>query len=881
MADRHWVGGSGTWSTSDTTHWSATLGGAGGASVPTAADAVFFNSGSSGVGNYTVTCTGTRSCLSLTVSSTTVVPTFVSTGNLTIAGSGTPFSLVGGTGWTATGTITFTSNAGVIVSASGVSFSCSFAFNAVGGTFTLGAGLSTSGTITVTAGAFSTANYTLIAAGISSTSTGSVRSINLGSSSLVMSGSAPISLSATNLTFNAGTSSMTCQGSIPTFAGGSLTFNSVSFTYGAVNTISITGSNTFATLSFAARSSTGINKITLSGNQTITGLLTIGASNTASRRTMFASNSLQSLRTITAGSINTGLSDLDFQNIVFGGGAGTISGTRFGDCGSNGNITFPAPKDVYHFSSGSTVVWSSTSAWSGGITNFPLAQDTVYISTSSGTNGTLTVDQNWNIGTINVTGVSYPLGFTVATGSTSPIIYGDLLFGDVALLTGTGTLIFSGRVPQTIQSDNYSLSFGQSVTLDSPGGSLQLSRSFTIAATKTLTLVAGSLDLQSFTLTTGYFLSPYTNIRSIDFGVTGAITCTASGTVFDMSSSSNFTATGSKTVNITYSDTGTVSVYPGAQLSSAALNFNFTGGSYSLTFLSVSNSTVGSVNFTGFNGTWGSSSSVKIFGNLKLSPTMTLTATASTLTLQPDSGQTVTLTSSGKLMGRPIAIVGGVGSTVKLVGALTMGATQMLTLTSGTFDTDSYNVTAGYLNASGSTARSLSLGSSTVTLNGAAPTNSFSAATSTNLTVSGSGVINVTGTGSKTFAGGGIQTYPTLNQGSAGGTLTITGSNKFANITNTSYTDVYFTGGTTQEFVDFNLNGIDAANRLKVKSSNTTAVTFKKSTPWNVGADSIGMTAVSGFIYSGTNPNYLELEYIHAELLAPVLVSSSRFLAFF
>jgi len=241
----------------------------------------------------------------------------------------------------------------------------------------------------------------------------------------------------------------------------------------------------------------------------------------------------------------------------------------------------------------------------------------------------------------------------------------------------------------------------------------------------------------------------------------------------------------------------------------------------------------------------------------------------------------VTLTSSGELMDRPIAIVGGVGSTVKLVGALTMGATRMLTLTSGTFDTDSYNVTAGYLNASGSTARSLALGSSTVTLNGAAPTNSFSAATSTNLTVSGSGVINVTGTGAKTFAGGGIQTYPTLNQGSAGGTLTITGSNKFANITNTAYTDVYFTGGTTQEFVDFNLNGIDAPNRLKVKSSNTTAVTFKKSTPWNVGADSIGMTDVSGFSYSGTNPNYLELEYIHAELLAPVLVSSSRFLAFF
>jgi hypothetical protein len=41
MASRYWVGGTGTWD--QTAHWSATSGGAGGASVPTLSDDVIFN----------------------------------------------------------------------------------------------------------------------------------------------------------------------------------------------------------------------------------------------------------------------------------------------------------------------------------------------------------------------------------------------------------------------------------------------------------------------------------------------------------------------------------------------------------------------------------------------------------------------------------------------------------------------------------------------------------------------------------------------------------------------------------------------------------------------------------------------------------------------
>lgn len=46
MANRYWVGGNGTWNATNTANWSSTSGGAGGASVPTAADTAYFDANS-------------------------------------------------------------------------------------------------------------------------------------------------------------------------------------------------------------------------------------------------------------------------------------------------------------------------------------------------------------------------------------------------------------------------------------------------------------------------------------------------------------------------------------------------------------------------------------------------------------------------------------------------------------------------------------------------------------------------------------------------------------------------------------------------------------------------------------------------------------------
>lgn len=98
MASRFWVGGTGTWDASDTSHWSATSGGSSGASVPTSSDDVTFN-GSSGGGTCTVSATA--NCANLT--------TGAFTGTLNF--NGQTINITGSSGWNASGsgtrTITF------------------------------------------------------------------------------------------------------------------------------------------------------------------------------------------------------------------------------------------------------------------------------------------------------------------------------------------------------------------------------------------------------------------------------------------------------------------------------------------------------------------------------------------------------------------------------------------------------------------------------------------------------------------------------------------------------------------------------------------------------------------------------------------------------
>lgn len=85
MASRYWVGGTGAWT--ETAHWSASSGGAGGASVPGATDDVFFDAFSFTAPGQTVTTVDSESvCRDMDWTGATNTPTFAMQG-LEIYGS--------------------------------------------------------------------------------------------------------------------------------------------------------------------------------------------------------------------------------------------------------------------------------------------------------------------------------------------------------------------------------------------------------------------------------------------------------------------------------------------------------------------------------------------------------------------------------------------------------------------------------------------------------------------------------------------------------------------------------------------------------------------------------------------------------------------------
>jgi hypothetical protein len=109
MASRFWVGGTGTWDSSSTTHWSATSGGSSGASVPTSTDDVTFDA-SSGGGTVTLNFGGPITVLSITMGAFTGTwDNSVNNNNITVTNTGNAFNGSGtGTRTIKLGTATYT-----------------------------------------------------------------------------------------------------------------------------------------------------------------------------------------------------------------------------------------------------------------------------------------------------------------------------------------------------------------------------------------------------------------------------------------------------------------------------------------------------------------------------------------------------------------------------------------------------------------------------------------------------------------------------------------------------------------------------------------------------------------------------------------------------
>lgn len=235
MADRFWLGGN--WN--DSNNWSATSNGAGGASVPTSADNVYWHTVPV---SSTYTINVAANCLDMDWSGAANSPNFVNSGGnaLSVYGS---LTLISAMTMFTNGTIYFDgTSAGKTLTSAGKALPY-LSFRGANGGWTLQDDLTADVGISHTKGTLNT-NGKAVGCSTFSCNGTSTRTLTLGAS--VITCSSNVTFTVTGLTLTANTATIVMTGDSKTFAGGGVTsFCDLSITG---NLISLTGSNTFHNL---------------------------------------------------------------------------------------------------------------------------------------------------------------------------------------------------------------------------------------------------------------------------------------------------------------------------------------------------------------------------------------------------------------------------------------------------------------------------------------------------------------------------------------------------------------------------------------------------------------------------------------------------------
>jgi hypothetical protein len=703
------------------------------------------------------------------------------------------------------------------ITTAGKTIGAGVTIDASGATVSLQDALSLTGTLTLTNGTLTTNGYA-VTAGIFSSSNSNTRALNLGAStvSITSTGTAWNITDPTNMTLNAGTSTITTSGTTAsiTFVGGGLTYYNVTFGATYYNT-ALSGANTFNNLTVASPAGVGRRTLSLSANQTVSGTLTCSGSapNIRPRITGAAGGN-----TITAAAVS--LAQADFFDITAAGVSSPWSGTNLGDGSGNTNITFASPKTVYWNQPAggnwSDVAWALTSGGAVGANNFPLGQDSVILdNTGVGASSTIVMDYGWLIGSLSAGSLTNALTINWNVfGNLTATTLSNVTFSSAITITYTSGAwgIDTLTSTATITTAGVSIPIA-TVNFNSPSNTMVLGDNFTSTGT-VVGLAAGTLNLNGKTLTCVTFDGTFTDLlaRTIAFNG-GQINVTGNAaTVWACEDLTNFSYTGTPTVNFTYSgSTGTRTINNGSSAGgteSNAVSMNITAGTDGVTLSTTG--TVLNLNYTGFSGAGNLPGS--IYGNLTLSATQTITSSTATTTFAATSG-TKTITSNGVTIDRPLTF-NGVGGTWELQGALVVGSTRALTVTNGAFNANNFNITCGSV-ALGSGTKTITMGSGTWTIQSSgwdALTNNAGLTLNANTST-----ISLTSASAKSFAGAGA-TYYNLNQGGVGA-LTITGSNTFNAIGNTTQpATVSFTNGTTQTVNNFTLSGT-SGNLITINST--------------------------------------------------------------
>lgn len=582
---RYWVGGTGLWN--DTNRWSTSSGGAGGASLPRSHDNVVFDSNSNAT-LYTVTVnaiTGGNRCKALTI-------TGPASGVVTILGSTTLF-IHGDITMPTTG-LAFSSYNGTLqlrgpgvgntITSNGNNLSCRFVVDG-GGNWSLADALNTSNTFACYYGSFNTSNFNLSCGFLSADAQRDARSIILGSS-IVNVSNLDFGTSENvraNLTFDSGTSQITCTSTSGTFEGNNQTFNDVIIYISHT----IRGINTFNNLTFLPQTTDGLHLLTIDNDQIINGTLTFSPSLRPTIRCRVVKSSLLvEQSTLNCAAISS-LIDIDFQDIIISGPPAPVSGTRLGDCGGNSGITFVAGSNKYwNLPAGgdwNSIAWATSSGGAVSLDNFPLAQDTCLFESSGLNSGaTVTISSGYSIGTIDMSARTTNTMTLSATADIS--IYGDWINGTGVTLSGTNDLEFTGVGTHTITSAGKT--FTQDILVLRSNGTVIIQDALSCGQVYPF---LGAFDANDYNVTCNgvlLYLTTAFNVGSGTWTISG-------GSAWYTIGNCQVTGTGTININNSYSSTTNVTFF-GAGLDYSGITLNNAGtGTLTIfgdnTFANISN----------------------------------------------------------------------------------------------------------------------------------------------------------------------------------------------------------------------------------------------------------------------------------------------------
>jgi hypothetical protein len=396
MADRYWVaGGNGNYNSS--TNWSATSGGASGASFPSVSDNVFFNA-LSGVGTATINTPS--NCLNLNL--TGFIGTLAFTSNLTTGGTAINLGL--GT-YTVTGASALRFQTATTITSNGSSWAGNIIF-AANGVFTLADNLTVLGNLTFESGFGPTINGNTI--NISSNLTNNSSSTISGTAVFNFNGTGTWAHSSIGTFLNpftintAGTLTISGtvykQASTFTYTSGTVITTGSTLNIGAATTLNTNG------ITWNNITATGIQ--TLGSNLTLTGTLTTGTSGTLSF-TLGGFNLISTNANLTIGAATfTMPANQTFKTL-------TVTGT--GNLNTN-TLTITENLTINNTVSGTTVIlYAGTGTWTA-------------LNSSSFINNNLTIN---TAGTLTISGIVYKQSglFTYTAGT---------------IIDTTGTLAISG-----------------------------------------------------------------------------------------------------------------------------------------------------------------------------------------------------------------------------------------------------------------------------------------------------------------------------------------------------------------------------------------------------------------------------------------------------